>query len=375
MEIWAPTQTPAAGPRACRRRSASSECDITIHLLRAGGGFGRRLTNDYMVEARGDREADRRAAGQAAVDARRRHAPRPLSPRRLALPEGRRRRDRQDRGVARSLRDLRRGRHSSRHSARCRQREFPARFVPNFAMHGVADAAGRADVGAARAAQQRVLVGVPVVHRRARARGGKDPVQFRVDLLAVAAASRRRQQGADGFDAKRALGVLRKWPKRAGWDKRALAAEGPGMGVAWQHSHRGYFAEVADVTVDAMNRVKVNKVWVVGDIGSQIVNPSMAINQAQGAVIDGMSQLMYVRDHDRRRPGGAGQLRHSSSRSACAGAAGRSTCTSWSRTIRRPDSASRRCRRCCRRWRNAIFAASGKRVRTLPISKSGFRLA
>jgi isoquinoline 1-oxidoreductase beta subunit len=75
------------------------------------------------------------------------------------------------------------------------------------------------------------------------------------------------------------------------WQNRPKLA-GRGMGFAFYFSHNGYFAEVADVSVTKPSKIQVHKVWVAGDVGSQIINPMGAENQVRGAVIDGIAQAI-----------------------------------------------------------------------------------
>jgi isoquinoline 1-oxidoreductase beta subunit len=124
---------------------------------------------------------------------------------------------------------------------------------------------------------------------------GKDQVQFRLDLLANAQPEAPPAAGAPpqapGFDAARMKSVLELVAEKSGWGKTKLP-KGTGMGVAFHFSHRGYFAEVVQASVSKAGKVKVEKVWAAGDVGSEIINPLNAENQVQGSVLDGIAQAL-----------------------------------------------------------------------------------
>lgn len=310
LEMWAGTQQPGGVVNTLATALGITPADVTIHLPRMGGSFGRRLYNDYVVEAaviaktvgapvqlRWSREDEMRGevfrpAGyhhlKGGVDASgnlvawRNHfvsfsveAPPPAA----GAPA--------QQGTA--VRPA--------GSATLSPTEFPARFVPNFATHvsmmplGVTTGAHRAPGACAVS-----FVMQSFIDELAHA-AGKDPIQFRLDLLArTPIANPQPGRGGGGgtgrtFSAEAMTSVLKLVAEKSGWGKRTLP-QGTAMGVAFHFSHNGHFAEVAEVSVDANKRIRVNKVWVAGDIGRHVINPMNAESQVHSSVIDGLSQLM-----------------------------------------------------------------------------------
>jgi isoquinoline 1-oxidoreductase beta subunit len=118
------------------------------------------------------------------------------------------------------------------------------------------------------------------------AAAGQDAVQFRKSLLVKPA--NWKPKGEDDPDPARLRAVLELAASKADWGKPM--PKGRGRGIASYASFGSYFAEVAEVTVKG-SEFKIDRIVVAVDCG-QIVNPESVRSQAEGAIIYGLSAAL-----------------------------------------------------------------------------------
>jgi isoquinoline 1-oxidoreductase beta subunit len=257
--------------------------NITIHMMRVGGGFGRRLQNDYMVEA----AWIARAAGRPVKltwtreDDVTQDFLRPGGWHYLEAGL-----DAQGRCIAWDNHFISYGRDGRfARAADIGPRDFPAGFVEHFRL-GATVLPLYHTTGYLRAPSNNAFgfVTQGFIDELAHA-AGRDPLAFRRDFLGPARIiGDPASRGA--YNTGRMRAVLDKAAAMAGWGRRLPPRSG--LGIAFHFSHLGYFANVIEVAVSPAGEVKVMKVWVAGDIGRQIVNPAGALNQVQGSVLDAL---------------------------------------------------------------------------------------
>jgi isoquinoline 1-oxidoreductase beta subunit len=291
MEMWVPTQQPDRGLPQVAKSAGVTPDKIVMHQTRVGGGFGRRLVNDYTCEA--------------AAIARKVDAPVKLQWTReddfghdFYRPAG----YHQLKGAIDAQGRLDAWReHFITFTADGKKEASGANLTDNLKYSIKAPNLRRAKTmfmlkiptGAWRAPgdNAQVFAAQSFMHELSLA-AGRDHVAFLIDAVNRDVPDLVPRDPSVNFSPKRATDVIRLCAEKSGWG--AKLPNGSGLGLAWCYSHAGHTAQAVEISVDADKRITIKRIVAVLDVGP-IIDMAGAEAQAQGASTDALSTAMGLK--------------------------------------------------------------------------------
>jgi len=300
--IIAPTQMPADASRSAAAVTGLPRENIAVDITRVGGGFGRRLTNDYVAEAtmiskktgwpiklQWTREDDvrndfYRPAGLhemlAGVDDERRVVA--WSQRLASASKYYRRPNMPDENLWQSELYV---------------DDFPRRIVDNLRLEYHHNAIGLPRGSWRAPAHNANAWVVQSFLDELAADSGQDPLDFRLQLYGEARELEYGDHGGPVWNPGRLARLLEFVAERI--DYREPRPGGRGVGLAAHFTFGGYAAHAIEVTVDDRGGLRIERIVAAADCGFP-VNPLAVEAQLQGATVDGLSaalgQQITIRD-------------------------------------------------------------------------------
>jgi isoquinoline 1-oxidoreductase beta subunit len=350
MELWAPTQIPGTSQSLVTGGLGLEPKNVVVHITRLGGGFGRRGSNEFSIEA-------------AAIAKKLEGTP-------IKLVWTREQDFAHDNYRSNGWHYFTAGLDASGKVVALNDS-----FVKMLGGPGDMGASGFPFnmIPSSKVVSSKLPGGIPTGYWRAPGdngntwatqcfvdelahAAGRDPLAFTLDLLSGTPAQ-------PAFDTARMTHVLKLATEKAGWGQKRPRGEGQGFAIT--RTNNAYVAVVADVAVSREGDLAIRKITAVVDCGT-VINLSGAEAQVQSAILDGISAAWFQKITIAR--GAAAQsnfdeypmLRMANSPRQMDVHFVKSTLppTGLGEPAL-PPAAPALC--------NAIFAATGKRIRTLPI--------
>lgn len=276
VELVGPTQTPERARDQVAELLKIAPEKVTVQLTRLGGGFGRRLSADFALEA-----AELSSIIKAPVkviwtreDDMTGGTYRPAVRYRFEAAL-----DAKGNMIGYKLRGV--GMNSGNPT---REDNFPSGAVDNLLIDSVEHKSPittgpwRAPITNFLAFAEQSFID-EVAHA-----AGKDPVQFRLELLDKA---KKSPVGEIKYDIDRMRGVINLAAEKSGWGKK----KGVAQGFSVYFSHRSYVAQVGEVAMKD-NKPVITRIYAAADCG-MVVNLSGANQQVRGGIVDGLGHAMY----------------------------------------------------------------------------------